>query len=111
MYIHIIDPEVVDVILFELRNTTVSMNWENTFRLNGRLRYYIFTRNGFTIRQDIQTSIELHNQPRGESKNINSSEHDTSYNLFIVLVYAVTVVTDVGQVTADPITTEIIGNY
>ena len=30
--------------------------------------------------------------------------------LFIALVYAVTVVTDVGQVRATPITTEIIGN-
>lgn len=56
--------------MFELRNTTVTMNWENTFRLNGRLRYYVLTRNDFTIRQDIQTSIELPNQPRGESNDV-----------------------------------------
>ena len=77
-----IDPEVVDIVVFELSSTTVSMNWDNTFRLNGRLRYYSLTRNNFTIRQDIQTSIELPNQPRGESKDINFSVCDASSNCF-----------------------------
>lgn len=101
----------MDIILFELRDTTVSMNWENTFRLNGQLRYYILTRNNFTIRQDDHTSIELPNQLRGERKDIKSITYDIILNMFVALVYAVTVVTDVGQITADPIRTEIIGNH
>ena len=76
-----IDPEVVDIVTFEVRGTTVSMNWENTFQLNGQLRYYILTRNNFTIRQDTQTSIELPNQPRGESKDNNSSLCNAFFNV------------------------------
>ena len=59
---------MVDVMMFSLNDNAVSLNWENTFRLNGLLRFYILTRNNFTLRQDILTSVVLANQPRGESK-------------------------------------------
>jgi len=61
-------PEVVDIVLFSLNDNSVSLNWQNTFRLNGQLRFYVLTRNNFTLRQDILTSVVLANQPRGESK-------------------------------------------
>ena len=54
-------------------NAIVVLDWSNSFRFNGVLRYFIIARNNITLIQSPITRFEFNNEPTGVCKLFESS--------------------------------------
>jgi hypothetical protein len=82
-------PEVKESLEFDANQTTgiVTLNWGSTFRPNGPVQRYTLTRNGIALLSRPTTSVVLSNEPRGTD-----------------LRYVVTIQTNIGEASTDPVT-------
>ena len=70
MHTCIAAPEVVSniALVADQANAVVTLDWSNSFRFNGVLRYFIVIRNNITLIQSPITQFVFNSEPTGISK-------------------------------------------
>ena len=73
-------PEVTSnvALVADQANAVITLDWSNSFRLNGILRYFIIARNNITLIQSPITRFVFNNEPTGISELLDCTYNNQS---------------------------------